>query len=360
MQKVQKIEFFFEIGRILVSLIIAFGLSLLCIAIISDSPGEAVTSFALGPFSGMRRFGQLIKKMIPYLFTGCGMCFIYASNRFSLVGEGVFTMSGCMTALVGLALAQTAIPHVPFVIVLIILGAAVGAAIGLIPAILREKLMVNEVVVAVMLNYALLYFSNWLVKTFMLDNQISYTASYLFDERMQLTELVPRTDIHTGLILGLIVVLIAVAIFFRTRLGNDIRLCGANPNFARMAGIGMTSSLIIAQVLGATLCGIGGAVEIMGVYDRYVWTALTNNGTDGLLVAVLAKKNPIFIPLGAFLLAYMRTGASVLNYTTTMPIEFVEIMQSLLILLIAAKELGSGIRNSMVYRLATQKEMGEK
>lgn len=355
MKKVQRIEFFFEIGRIIISLVIAFGLSLLCIALISDDPVSAIKTFALGPFSNMRRFGQLIKKFIPYLMTGSGMCFIYASNRFSLVGEGVFTMSGCMVALVGLALAGTSISHVSYVLILLVLGAVIGAAVGLIPALLREKLQVNEVVIAVMLNYALLYFSNWLVKEKMLDNQISYTASYLFDGRMQLSKLVAKTDIHSGLIIGLLVVVFTIIVFYRTRLGFNIRVCGANPHFARMSGIGMTASLIIAQVLGATLCGVGGAVEMMGVYDRYVWTAFTNNGTDGLLVAVLARKNPIFIPLGAFLLAYMRTGASILNYSTTIPIEFVEIMQSLLILLIAAQDFGSTIKNNLIFNSAKQR-----
>ena len=356
MKKVQRIEFFFEVGRIVVSMIIAYGLSLLCIALISDEPIEAIRAFALGPFSSKLRFGQLVKKFIPYLMTGSGMCFIYASNRFSTVGDGVFQFSGCMVALVGLALASTAIPHLIYVVILILLGALVGIAIGFIPAVLREKLQVNEVVIAVMLNYALLYFCNWIVKEKMLDNQLSYTASYLFDDRMHLSTLVARTDIHSGLIIGLVVVLFTSLVFFRTKLGYNIRVCGANPNFARVSGVNMTRSLILAQVLGAMLCGIGGSVEMLGVYDRYIYTALTTNGTDGLLVAVLAKKNPMLIPLGAFLLAYMRTGASILNYTTTIPIEFVDIMQSLLILLVAAKDLGITIKNSMIFKTSRTKE----
>jgi len=52
------------------------------------------------------------------------------------------------------------------------------------------------------------------------------------------------------------------------------------------------------------LSGLGGAVEIMGNYERFNWIALTQYGFDGLMVAVLARKNPIFIPFGAFLLAY--------------------------------------------------------
>jgi len=86
-----------------------------------------------------------------------------------------------------------------------------------------------------------------------------------------------------------------------------------------------------------------------------MWTALTNVGFDGLMVAVLAKKNPVFIPLGAFLLAYMRTGASILNYTTEIPIEFVDIMQSIIILLIAADHFMGGSKEKLIFRMSRKK-----
>ena len=67
MKETRRIEFLFEIFRIFVALIIAYGVTLLCIMIISDDPGNAVYMFAVGPFTSKRRFGQLIGKFIPYL-----------------------------------------------------------------------------------------------------------------------------------------------------------------------------------------------------------------------------------------------------------------------------------------------------
>ena len=87
-------------------------------------------------------------------------------------------------------------------------------------------------------------------------------------------------------------------------LGMRIRICGNNEHFAQYSGINMTGCLIVSQLLGGMLSGLGGAVEIMGNYERFNWIALTQYGFDGLMVAVLARKNPIFIPFGAFLLAY--------------------------------------------------------
>ena len=334
---------------------IAYGVTLLCIMIISDDPGNAVYMFAIGPFTSKRRFGQLIGKFIPYLLTGTGMCFVYASNRFNLIGEGTYLMSGCMVALFATQILPAQTPHLLFVLILIVVGALTGAAFGSIPAILREKVKINETVVSIMMNYALLYGATYIVKTKMYDTSITYMASEALPAGAKLTTLVRGTQIHTGLFVGILAVIVTALIFYKTPLGYNIRICGSNAKFAKTVGIGMTGSLISAQVLGATLSGIGGTIDILGIYDRYMWTGLTNMGFDGLLVAVLSKKNPAFVPLGAFLLAYMRTGAAILNYTTEIPIEFVDIMQAIIILLIAAEHFMGGFKEKLIFNVSKKK-----
>ena len=300
MKEARRIEFFFEIFRILVALTLAFGFTLICIALMTDEPIEALKSFAFGPFSNLRRFGQMMGKFIPYLLVGSGMCFIYASNRFNMGGEGVYLMAGCIVAFIGVNLGEDGLPHILTILLLMIVGTMIGGGFGLIPAIMREKLNVNETVVSIMMNYGLMYLSTFLVKTLMVDPDISYLGSKPLPENMKLSILVPRTNIHSGLFVGLLAVLVVGIIFYRTSLGYSIRICGSNPQFARAAGINMTQSLIIAQVIGLALCGLGGAIDMMGIYDRYIWSGFTNYGFDGMLVAVLSRKNPLLVPLGAF------------------------------------------------------------
>ncbi|MBG0785103.1 MAG: ABC transporter permease [Anaerolineaceae bacterium] len=358
MKETRRIEFIFEVLRILGALAIAYALSLVAIALISDSPGEAIYMFAVGPFTSMRRFGQLVGRFIPYLLTGTGMCFVYASNRFNLIGEGTYLISGCLVAYAAINFGSTG-PHILVLLGLFVLALLVGGGFGMVPAVLREKLGVNEVVVSIMMNYALLFLATYLVKTQMRDNNITYMASTLFSENAKLGTIIQNTQIHTGLFVGLLAVVVTSLIFYKTPLGYAIRISGSNPDFAKAAGINITQAMIIAQVLGAALAGLGGAVDMLGIYDRYMWTALTNMGFDGLLVAVLSKKNPLFVPLGAFLLAYLRTGASILNYTTEIPIEFVQIVQAIIILLIAAEQFMGGYKRKLIFRSAKRKEEKE-
>ena len=359
MKETRRIEFFFEIFRIVLALAIAFGFTFICIAFMTDDPLEALKAFALGPFSNMRRFGQMMGKFIPYLLVGSGMCFIYAANRFNMGGEGVYLLSGCIVTFIGVNIGDSGIPHVLLVVLLMAVGVAIGAGAGLIPALMREKLGVNETVISIMLNYALMYLSTFLVKTLMVDPNISYLGSKPLPDNMKLTRLVPRTNIHSGLFVGLLAVVVVGVIFYRTSLGYSIRICGSNPQFAKASGINMTSSLVLAQVIGLGLCGLGGAVDIMGIYDRYVWAGFTNYGFDGMLVAVLARKNPWLVPLGSFLLAYMRTGASILNYSTELPFEFVDIMQATLVLLIAGEHFMAGFKNKIIFSASKAKNKKE-
>lgn len=133
-------------------------------------------------------------------------------------------------------------------------------------------------------------------------------------------------------------------------MGFSIRICGSNPNFAKFSGINFSRSIIWAHTIGGALVGIGACVDLLGIYDRFLWTEITNYGFYGLVSAVLARKNPLFAPLGALLLAYMHTGASILNYTSEVPIEFVQIMQALLILLISAQTFLRKTKNKVIFK----------
>ncbi len=356
MKQAKRADALFELLRILAALVIAYGLTLLCIVMISDEPMEAVYYFAVGPFTTMRRFGQLIGKFIPYLLTGTGMCFVYASNRFNLIGEGVYSLSACMVIYFALTLEPANIPHILFVILLIAIGTAVGAAVGFIPAVLREKLGIHEVVSSIMLNFSLLYVTTYIIKAKVADGSLTYLGSKMLPESAKLTTLIPNTYIHSGLFIGLGAVAVACLIFYKTPLGYNIRISGSNADFAKASGINITASMLIAQVLGAAFSALGGAVDFLGIYDRYMWTSLTQMGFDGLLVAVLSKKKPQFIPLGAFLLAYMRTGATILNYKTDIPLEFVQIMQAIIILLIAAEHFMGGVKDKIIFGIASKAE----
>lgn len=355
MKEARKIEFKFELIRVIVSLVVAYLLTLVCITFISEDPLEAIYVFSVGPFTTIRRFGQMMAKYIPLMLTGLAMCLIYACNRFNLIAEGSYIMGGCLFAVFSVNF-FTDMPPIVAILLGLVIGAVAGALVGVVPTILREKLNVSEIVTSVMFNYGALYIANFLIKFFARDTSMSYVCSFPIPKNAKLGAVIPGTIFHSGIFISLILVVIVCILCSRTPFGYRIKICGANQDFARTQGIAITGSLIAAQILAAALAGIGGAVDIMGVYDRYLWETTPGVGSDGLLVAVLARKNPKLVPIAALLLAYLKTGAAILNYATDVPLELVTVMQGIIILMIGADEFLGPIKSRMIFNLAKRKE----
>lgn len=349
MRKTRRIEVMFEILRIMAAVMIAYLLAMAVLFLISEEPMKAIRSFALGPISTKRRFSSVIELMIPFMFTGICMCMMYSANRFNLAGEGIFLFSGCIITFCAFQLEPLGLPRGIFPFVLIVTGGLVGGVIALIPAYAREKFKVNEVVVSIMLNYALLYFSNYILRNFMLDTSVTYSASYELPEAAKLLRIWPGTRLHTGVFIAAVAVIGSYIFLYKTPRGYCIRTSGLNVNFAGYIGVNVMASCLIAQLLGGFFAGAGGAVQILGLYDRFQWDNLTQYGFDGLLVSVLAKRNPALVPIAAFMLAYLRIGADIVNYVTDVPAEFISVLQAIIILLVAAQSFLGPLRDKVIY-----------
>ena len=100
--------------------------------------------------------------------------------------------------------------------------------------------------------------------------------------------------------------------------------------------------------------------EILGNYDRYKWVISTQHGFDGLMVAVLARRKPILVPVASMLLAYIRIGADVVNSKGDIPIEFITVIQGIVILLVAAEEFMGRYKKKLIYNAAKEEMKSDK
>lgn len=356
--KVQKIEMFYELLRVVAGLLIAYVITLVIIILTSDvTATEVINSFVLGPFANKRRFGQLMAKFIPYLLSGCGMCFIYAAGRFNLISEGIINFAPVIACLVLFNTPlMTNLPLIVNIILLVGICALVGGGVALIPALGREKVNANEMVTSMIMNYMLLFLSLWVLKKFLADRSQSFLASLPYPDNARFPLLLEGTNFHTGIIVAIIGWIIAVLMFSKMKIGTKIRISGANPAFAHYAGINTQKTILTAQFIGGMFAGAAGAVDAFGLYNRYQYSMLTNIGMDALLVAVIAQKKPIFVPLSAFVLAYIRTSAVILNLSTNIPIEFVNMMQAILIFFIAAENFLRKQKENAIFKVSYEEE----
>ncbi|MGL5972690.1 MAG: ABC transporter permease [Oscillospiraceae bacterium] len=339
------IEKRFEVIKTIVAMLIAILIAFIVIAVVSEDPFEALRLFVLGPLETTRRMGNIIEKMIPLMFTGVAIAIMYKANQFNLVVEGAFFFSASIAAYLAINLSLPPFIH-PIVGMLV--AGLIGSACAFIPAILKIKFKANEVVSSIMLNYVLLYAGTYVLLYLMRDEKAGFNGSYQFKSTVKLPNIWPGTRVHLGFFIGVLVVVFAYIFLYKTKWGYAIRIVGENKDFAKYSGISVVSVIIYCQLIGGFVAGVGGAVEQYGMYDRFQWSALPNYGWDGVLVSVLAKNNPIFVPITALFLSYIRVGAEVMSRSTDVPVEFVNIIQAIIIMLIAAQMFLSKWKHRMV------------
>ena len=353
MNRTSKVEFTVELVRIVTAVAIAYAVALITLFVISDDPVYIIQQFVLGPFSSPRRIGSIINLAIPFTFTGLCMCFMYAVNKFNLSGEGIFMISGCVISMVALKLGNS-LPAPIAIALLFVVGAGVGAIISGIPAIMEAKFRANIVVASLMLNNILVFLAIYLLKYKMRDNTIGFLGSLPLPEVIKFPAVFGKMRIQAGLFVAILAVILVALLFYKMVFGYKMRVVGNNPQFAKASGINMMGTIIGAQLVGGAIAGMGGTVEILGNYDRFQWTASTQHGFDGLMVAVLARKNPLLVPVAALLLAYIRIGADVVNSKGDIPIEFITIIQGIVILMVAADEFMGGFKKKLIYKAAAE------
>jgi len=348
----------FDLIRTIIAISIGFVLSLVCILFISDNPVAVIGTYITKPFDGIRRIGTMIEYMIPIICTGVGMCFMLSVSQFNLIGEGVVFFSASFITYVATQLTPN-LPPVIFPLFLIFVGALVGGTIASVPALLQLKWKTNIVVSTIMLNYVLLYGGIYVLYYWMRDPKPTYVGSYAIPSSAKLTYLIPKTQVHTGIFVAVAVLIFAYWFLFSTKKGYEMRLIGRNEHFARYSGVNIFGTVLLAQVMGGAMAGIGGTLEQLGRFNRFIWLNPTGYGFDGMMLALIAGGNPLIVPIAAFFLAYIRIGADIVGQITDVPMEFVQVIQAIIIMLVAAQSFLAGSKQRAIVTLST-KDMKEE
>lgn len=339
----------FDIIRTVLSIGIALAISFLIIFLTSDEPILAITKLLTGPLTSKRSFANVIEAMIPLIFTGTGVCIMFSAKQINLSGEGAFHLGGLVAAVVAL---KFILPAGLSPVIALLFAAIAGALFTAIPAILKIKTNSPVLVSSLMINYLALYFGNYILN-YVIRDPNSGTASYLIPEAATLVTLIPGTRIHAGIIIALLVAVAGYFFLYKTKTGYEIRLTGQNEQFAKYSGVNIIKVIVVSQLVGGAIAGLGGGVELLSpIYQRFTWATLLGYGWDAIIICTLAKKNPLYTPFAAFFLAYLRTGASAMARSTDVTLEIVQITQGIIILLVVAEQFLSGYKHKMIAKEA--------
>lgn len=334
-----KIEKRYTLLRALLAVLISILFCFILILISSEAPLKDILTFITAPLSTKARFYQLLIKMSPIIFTSLAVCVLFSADTANLAVEGAFyagALASCQISIM-----ENFLPA-PFHFIVAALCGAIGAAIVLlIPSFLELKFNANIVVCSLMLNYVINNLGNYLICGPWNDPNCNREATkeIVASAKLPIFLSAQGLKVHVGILIGIALCFVTWFIIYKTKFGYESRTCGKNANFAKFSGINVAKVVIIGSIIAGVLCGIGATAEINGYYKRMDWDKSVGYGWDGIMIACLAGNNPLLVIPGAFFLAYVRTSADVLNMTSNIPIEMVNIVQQVVIIMIAAKNL---------------------
>ena len=331
-----------------------------------QATGEALKQMLVGPLFRMsqkkgtsfeaKRLADILAAMIPTIFTGLSVCVMFSANQFNLGAEGGIMLGAFASAMTAIYLPMPAGIHA---LVAVLVGGAAVALIMLLPALLKTKLNVSEMVCSLMLNYIIMYVIKFCMNTYLADKSRGQIMSYPFRETANIPPIVNNTvfsgaKLTWGFVIAILAVILCGLFMYRSRWGYTIRMIGINQDFAKYSGMKVSAVIVLAQVVGGFLAGAGGGIEMLGRYTSFSWSALPGYGWTGLTIAILAGNNPYMVPFAAFFMAYLSKGCDLMATYAKVPAQLIDIIQGVIFLFFAAEQFLSKYRQKLVVKSAEE------
>jgi simple sugar transport system permease protein len=368
MKKIFQSSGFRELLRVFIAVAVALALGFIVTMLVSEDPIGAYKSFLFGPLSKLNRFGDWIEESITLIFLGLAVAIVFKAELFSLGQEGQMVLGALVAGSIALFVPLPAYFRIP----LAILGAmTVGFLWGLIPGYLKAYLNANEIVSTLMLNFIALKIYEWLLTYNIKPEDAGYTASDTFSAEGTMSSFIPpipflseirtlfmnQTNISIALYLVVIATLVVYFLMYHTPFGYELRMVGANIKFARYGGVNTKRTIVLAMAVSGIFAGLAGAHLASGVHRKLILNITFGLGFEGIIVALLARNNPLLIPFTGLAYGYLRAGANIMERTSDVSREMVLVIQGIIILLVTAERIMPIIQERLSGRRAQKNKI---
>jgi simple sugar transport system permease protein len=279
-----------------------------------------------GAFGSVNGLAETFVKTIPLLLTALGVSIAFKMLLWNIGAEGQLHLGAIAATGTALYLLPSA-PAFVLVPAMMIAGFLGGAAWGLIPGFLRAYLKVNEIITTLMLNYVAILLSEYLVYgPWKNPKGFGFPGTQPLPDAGWLPHL-GTTRVHLGLLFGVVAAGILFVILRRTWWGYEIRVIGENERAARYAGINIARNILLVMALSGGLAGLAGMSEVAGIAHQLQRNLSPGYGYTAIIVAWLAKLNPLVAILVAFLFAGLLVGGDQLQISMGLPAAIAPMLQ---------------------------------
>lgn len=329
---------------------VVFGVSLLAVAVAlllaavvfwayGVSPWRAYAEIGRGTLGTVGGLSDIVRRAIPLILCGVGLTLAFRAQFWNIGAEGQL-LAGAVAAS-GVAL-FVPVPDGLRLPLMFLAGFGAGAVWGVIPALLRVKLQVNEVISTLMMNYIMAYIVEWLVHgpwKGATMRGFAYTDMFPTAARLPL---IAGTRVHwPTLIVGGAAALLVAFLLARTRLGYEVRVVGQSPDAAHYAGIDFTTVLAVALVVSGGLAALAGVGEVAGVHWRLRSPSHVSMGYGytAIIVAWLARGSPLAAIFTALLFGLIFAAGDLMKTTLGLPFQITGVFNGLILFSLISSDL---------------------
>ena len=348
-------RFFDALGQPLIAVLI----SLLIGAVIMGLSGKNIlTSYATmfkGAFGDGYYLSATLSRSTAIIMGGLAVCIAWRSGYESMGGEGQMIFGALVSALIAYYMPG---PGIAKVLAGLIGASAVGALYSVLSGWLWEKFSVTFIISTLMLNYIANYIASYLttyivkdpqsrdinaVQTGKLAESVRFGKLKLFQSDALKETAIGRYfkdfNVHWGFFFALMCAVLVFILLKKTKFGYESKMNGLNSRFALYGGINAHRMLYLVMILSGVAAGLGGAFEVFGSKYRYIDQMIFSTGYawSGMVGALLANFDPFGTVLACILLAGLSTGGSAMQRSAGIPVETVNMLEGIIMLLMSVK-----------------------
>jgi len=295
---------------------------------------EAYTVLFASALDSKFNLVETLVKAAPLVLTGLAVAVAFRAKFWNIGAEGQFLLGAMAAVFVG---TQEALPTWSLVPLMIVCGMLAGGLWAVLPAILKTRFKVDDVVTTLLLNFIIFYAMMALLDGPWKDPLSGYPDSPDILMEAEYPILLRATRLHLGVLLAAMAAVFVWWMMRFTTLGFAIRAVGENPRAAAYAGHNITRVVILTALISGGLAGLAGVGEAAGLHFQVMAGISTGYGYTGIVIAMLARLNPLGVVPSAIFFSIIITGAEAMSRATGVPVFLADVIQgtALMTMLIA-------------------------
>ena len=301
------------------------------------SPIDAAGALLRGSVGSPVAVMSSMVRSVPLILAGLAVALAFRAGVWNIGAEGQLYAGA--VASVWVALSWSALPAAVLIPAVLVSGGLAGAVWAAVPAVMKVRLGVGEVITTILMNFVGILLAAYVVRGPLQEARGIFPQTDPIADAARLPLLIPDTRLHAGFLIALLIGAALWATLRWTRLGFQIRAVGAAPEAARISGMISRDRVVLATFLASgAIAGLAGGVEVSGVTYALYENLSPGWGYTAIAVALLARLHPAAVVGTGLLFGALEAGAAAMQREAGIPLAWVGAVEAMVILFVLAAD----------------------